>query len=51
MADALLKLRKMGCVFGEAPLRLRYDMKGGESKMRVLQTIWLTIKLLFRSRF
>jgi dolichol-phosphate mannosyltransferase len=51
MADALLKLRKMGCVFGEAPLRLRYDMKGGESKMRVMQTIWLTIKLLFRSRF
>lgn len=51
MADVLLKLRKMDCVFGEAPLRLRYDLKGGESKMRVFQTIWLTVKLLFRSRF
>jgi dolichol-phosphate mannosyltransferase len=51
MADVLLKLRKMECAFGEAPLRLRYDMKGGESKMKVIQTVWLTLKLLFRSRF
>lgn len=51
MADILLKLRKMGCLFGEAPLRLRYDLKGGESKMKVFKTIGLTLKLLFRSRF
>jgi len=51
MADILLKLRKQGCVFGEAPLRLRYDLKGGESKMRVFNTIWLTLKLLGRKRF
>jgi len=51
MADVLLKLRQSGCIFDEAPLRLRYDMKGGESKMKVFQTIWLTIKLLFRARF
>ncbi len=51
MADILLKLRKQGCVFGEAPLRLRYDLKGGESKMRVFNTIWLTLKLLGRQRF
>ena len=51
MADILLKLRKQNCVFGEAPLRLRYDLKGGESKMQVFKTIWLTIKLLFRQRF
>ncbi len=50
MADILLKLRKQGCVFGEAPLRLRYDLKGGESKMQVFKTIWLTLKLLFRQR-
>ena len=51
MADVLLKLRKQGAMFGEAPLRLRYDRKGGASKMRVLPTVWLTIKLLFRHRF
>lgn len=51
MADVLLKLRNQGALFGEAPLRLRYDRKGGASKMKVLQTIWLTIKLLFRHRF
>lgn len=51
MADILLKLRKLNCVFGEAPLRLRYDLKGGESKMRVFKTIGLTLSLLFRSRF
>ncbi len=51
MADVLLKLRKQKVVFGEAPLRLRYDLKGGESKMQVFRTIWLTIKLLARQRF
>ena len=50
MADVLLKLRKQGALFGEAPLRLRYDQKGGESKMRVFRTIWLTLKLLGRHR-
>jgi dolichol-phosphate mannosyltransferase len=50
MADVLLKLRKQGALFGEAPLRLRYDQKGGESKMRVFHTIWLTLKMLGRHR-
>ncbi len=50
MADILLKLRKMGCVFGESPLRLRYDQKGGDSKMQVFHTIWLTLKMLGRHR-
>lgn len=50
MADVLLKLRKQGALFGEAPLRLRYDLKGGESKMRVFHTVWLTLKLLGRHR-
>lgn len=48
MADILLKLRKQGVLFGEAPLRLRYDRKGGASKMQVFKTIWLTLKLLGR---
>ncbi|WP_146514046.1 glycosyltransferase [Rubripirellula amarantea] len=50
MADILLKLRKQGVLFGEAPLRLRYDQKGGASKMQVFRTIWLTLKLLGRHR-
>jgi len=50
MADVLLKLRNQGVVFGEAPLRLRYDQKGGASKMQVVRTIWLTLKLLGRHR-
>ena len=50
MADVLLKLRKQGVLFGEAPLRLRYDQKGGASKMQVFNTIWLTLKMLGRHR-
>ncbi|QDV42911.1 Undecaprenyl-phosphate mannosyltransferase [Stieleria neptunia] len=50
MADILLKLRKQGVLFGEAPLRLRYDRKGGASKMQVFKTIGLTLKLLTRHR-
>lgn len=51
MADILLKLRRLDCVFGEAPLRLRYDLKLGESKMQVFKTIRLTLSLLLRQRF
>lgn len=50
MADVLLKLRSQGALFGEAPLRLRYDQKGGESKMQVFHTVWLTLKMLGRHR-
>lgn len=51
MSDILLKLRAQGCIFGEVPLRLRYDQKGGASKMQVFKTIWLTLQLLSRRRF
>lgn len=50
MADILLKLRKQGALIGEAPLLLRYDQKGGESKMQVFHTIWMTLKMLGRRR-
>jgi dolichol-phosphate mannosyltransferase len=50
MAEVLLKLRKVGAVFGEVPLVLRYDQKGGLSKMKVLRTIKLTLSLLWRQR-
>ena len=48
MADILLKLRKQRVLFGEAPLRLRYDRKGGASKMQVFKTVGLTLKLMGR---
>ena len=51
MADVLLKLRQMNILFGEVPLRLRYDQKGGVSKMRVFRTIGLSLALVFRHRF
>lgn len=51
MVDVLLKLRRFKPIMGEAPLVLRYDQKGGVSKMRVLRTVWQTLKLIARRRF
>lgn len=51
MVDVLLKLRRFRPIMGEAPLVLRYDQKGGVSKMRVLRTVWQTLKLIARRRF
>lgn len=55
MVDVLLKLRKLrvnGCpvVMGEAPMVLRYDLKGGASKMRVWRTVRQTLSLVARRR-
>jgi hypothetical protein len=36
--------------FGEVPLVLRYDLKAGKSKMKVLRTIVKTLALLIRRR-
>jgi dolichol-phosphate mannosyltransferase len=51
MSDVLLKLRRYNLVMGEVPLILRYDQKGGVSKMRVARTIWQTLSLMVRRRF
>jgi dolichol-phosphate mannosyltransferase len=51
MVDILLKLRQMRLIFGEVPLLLRYDRKGGQSKMRVWRTAQQTLLLLLRRRF
>lgn len=48
--DLLLKLRRMKIVFGETPINLRYDLKEGESKMRVGSTILRTLSLILRRR-
>ncbi len=51
MSDILLKLRRQNPMAGEIPLVLRYDQKGGASKMKVLKTVWATLWLLTRRRF
>jgi dolichol-phosphate mannosyltransferase len=56
MVDVLLKLRRLRIngariVMGEAPMVLRYDLKGGVSKMRVLRTIRQTLSLVVRRFF
>ena len=48
MADILLKSRKLNPKIGEVGLVLRYDEKTGESKMKVLRTVILTLQLLAR---
>jgi len=50
MVDILLKLRRIGAAFGEAPLVLRYDLKRGASKMRLGSTTLQTLVLLVRHR-
>jgi dolichol-phosphate mannosyltransferase len=50
MVDVLLKLRKYRPIIGESPMILRYDQKGGQSKMRVMRTVWQTLSLIFRRR-
>ncbi len=39
MAELLVKLAMLGARIGEAPLVLRYDLKGGASKMKVGRTV------------
>ena len=50
MVDILLKLSRMKLQFGEVPLVLRYDRKGGKSKMKLVPTAYRTLLLLFRRR-
>ncbi|MGE0615208.1 MAG: glycosyltransferase [Bacteriovoracia bacterium] len=50
MVDILLKLRQSDLIFAEVPLILRYDLKPGLSKMKVLQTILDSLSLLVRRR-
>jgi dolichol-phosphate mannosyltransferase len=50
MAALLLKLKTLKPRVVEVPLVLRYDQKRGQSKMRVLKTVWETVGLLLRRR-
>lgn len=51
MLDVLLKLRRFGFVMGELPMVLRYDRKGGASKMQLWRTAWASLRLIVRRRF
>ena len=51
MVDVLLKMRRFKFVMGEVPFILRYDMKEGESKMPVGNTVIKTLKLFAKRRF
>lgn len=48
MVDILLKMRRHGVKMSEVPLVLRYDLKPGASKMKVLKTILQTLRLVLR---
>src|SRR5260370_26197574 len=50
MVDILLKLRKLPLIFGEVPLILRYDLKLGQSKMRLMKTPVNTLGLPWRRK-
>lgn len=48
MVDILLKMRRLGLSMTEVPLVLRYDLKDGMSKMKVLRTIRETLALVVK---
>ena len=49
-ADIILKLYKYKLEFFELPINLRYDLKKGKSKMKVINTIYLNIALIIKRR-
>jgi len=53
MVDILLKLQKINKNINaeEIPLILRYDLKKGKSKMKVIRNIFNSIFLIFKRKF
>ena len=52
-ADIILKLYKYrnDIRFAELPINLRYDLKKGESKMKIFKTIYLNLILIIKRKF
>jgi len=50
MAEILVRLCRQKLKISEVPMVLRYDQKGGASKMKVGKTILTTLKLMARMR-
>lgn len=52
MAEIIIKLNRIqDTIFYEVPLILRYDRKQGASKMKVLNTVFNTLKMLLKYKF
>ena len=51
MAEILIKMRAVNVQVAEVPLVLRYDLKSGQSKMKVLRTILRYFVLITRNLF
>jgi len=48
MAEILVKLDHIGAKVGEVPLTLRYDLKGGASKLKIMRTVLQYLDLIWR---
>ena len=48
MAEIMVKLHHIGAKVGEVPLILRYDLKGGASKLKIIQTVLRYFRLIWR---
>lgn len=48
MAEILVKMAHIGAKVGEVPMTLRYDLKGGASKLRIMRTISRYLGLIWR---
>lgn len=48
MMELLTKINEEGFKIGEVPFILKYQLKGGQSKMRVLRTVYRSVLLLTR---
>lgn len=51
MVDVLIKMKRHSIIIGEVPLILRYDLKKGKSKMKVIKNIGETLKLIAKRFF
>ena len=53
MVDILLKLQKFHKNINaeELPITLRYDLKKGKSKMKIVSNIFNTFLLIFKRKF
>ncbi|OGS39463.1 MAG: hypothetical protein A2551_00355 [Elusimicrobia bacterium RIFOXYD2_FULL_34_30] len=51
MAEILIKLSRIGASITETGLELRYDLKKGKSKIKILKTILSYFRLILRLKF
>ncbi|WP_373531635.1 hypothetical protein [Vampirovibrio sp.] len=49
MAEIIIKLNKLGALFCEVPMILRYDQKVSTSKIKIARTVVRSLNLVRRS--